>query len=212
MLPPYARVPHPTLALVDLVVTNGLRALVGSLRYSIEELRLVLRDQLGELLGEDLADKIIEKYLVFEALNPYGMSVEELIMEAMELVERHDPGVFVVHGLEMLAPIMMSDPYRCYDLLVNILFHLKSAGKIVVGIMSSVYREQFLAFSSLVDLVIRISVRKTREGFEPYVYVWRKGKMPATLRLRDALGDVKKVFPKYAGRFRELVEKPPASN
>ena len=181
--PPHARIPYPALILIDLTLTNNLKTLVISFRYSEEELKRVLKTSLKELIeDEELLDKVLEKHMMFEAFNPYGMSLEELRMVEIELAEKYNPDMVVLHGTEMLLPVLKTDPRRYYDLLVNQAYQYKSMGKVLVKVASYMNEEQFRLYSALSDIIIRVFMRKAQEGFEPYLYLWRKGEDASNIK------------------------------
>ena len=201
-MPPYARTEYLVFPIIDLVITNNLKVLVGSLRYSVDDVKLMLKRSFRGIIDEESLDRFFKKYIVFGAVNPYGMSMEELFMLGMELVERHSPDMFIIHGLDLFVPVMKSGLYRYYDSLINHFYLLKSMGKLIAGIINDVDKEQFLMYSSLADIVMKIFMRKTREGIELYVYIWRKGKTARVLGFREALGDIREIFSKHIKQLK----------
>jgi len=206
--PSYARLIYPVFGLMDLVLTNNLKVLLVSYRYSVEDLYSILRDVLSEVFEDrGLVDRILKDHFMFEAFNPYGASIEELYMIEMELVEKYDPDVVVFHGVDLLVPEIRINPYRYYDSLVNQLYHLKSMGKLVVRVSNYINKEQFRMYASLADIVMRVFMRRAEEGLEPYVYIWRRDKMPVILRLREILNNIKDFLPKYKDLIKERISK-----
>ena len=183
--PPYARIPYIAFTGIDLALTNGLKTLVISYRYGHDELKTIITNIIKEITKEEIPKELIDKYMVYEGLNPYGMSIEELLMTEMELVEQYDPDMVVFHSVEVLSPLMESDPYRYYNLLTNQLYYLKKKGKIIIRHYSYINEEQFRIQSSLSDIIIRILLRGEEKRIEPYMYVWRRGKTPVMLSYRE---------------------------
>ncbi|MCD6301018.1 MAG: AAA family ATPase, partial [Staphylothermus sp.] len=108
----YARNPFVYLPVIDLALTNNLKALLISYRYSLEELKTIFEESFKDIIDKKLLKKFLEKQHIIEGINPYGMSTEEIMMAEMELIEKHDPDIVVFHGTELLLPEMETDVYR----------------------------------------------------------------------------------------------------
>ncbi len=201
--PPYARIPHIAFTGIDLALTNDLKTLIISYRYGPDELKTIITSVIKSIVKEEIPDELVEKYMVYEGLNPYGVSIEELLMTEMELVEQYDPDIVVFHGVEILNPLIEIDPYRYYNLLTNQLYYLKNKGKIIIRHYSYINEEHFRMQSSLSDIVIRVFLRSEEKGIEPYIYVWRRGKLPVTLSFREAYEEIAKCLPDIIKKFLE---------
>ena len=193
--PPYARIPYIAFIAIDLALTNELKTLVISYKYGPDELKTIITNVIKEIINEEVPHEIIEKYAIYEGLNPYGMSIEELLMTEMELIEQYDPDIVVFHGVELLTPLMESDPYRYYNLLTNQLYYLKSKGKIIIRHYSYINEEQFRMQSSVSDIVIRIFLQNKEKIVEPYIYIWRRGKPPVMLSSKELHEEIGKCLP-----------------
>ncbi|RLG76742.1 MAG: hypothetical protein DRO12_03995 [Thermoprotei archaeon] len=201
VMPPYARTPCVFLPVVDLVLTNKLKVLLVSYKYSVEESKSILKRAFRKIMNEELLDKIFEEFFVFQGFNPYGMSMEEILMAEMELIEEHEPDIVAFHGVDTLYPMMKSDPYRYHNLAVNQIYHLKSIGKIVIRISNYINKEQFRLYSSLADIVVRSFMRIKGDKFEPYLYIWRVGKEPKIIKVSDVLEELS------SKRWRDLLRR-----
>ncbi len=200
--PPHARNPLPMLFVFDLAMSNGLKALVISYRYSPIGVKRVLASMLTDLgIKESGAREIIDEFMVVEALNPYGMSVEELYMKELELVNKYRPGIVVFHGVEVLEPIAKADMYRYYNLLSNQLYYLKSSGIVAVRNIAYISREQFRRCSSYADVVIRALYRVKGTELTQYLYMWRRGRQPKIIRVSDVQDQLRREIAELAEKL-----------
>ena len=105
---------------MDLAITNNLRILFISYKYSVDDLVTYMEDQLARLLGDiKVVEKILNKHFMFEAINPYAFSLEESLLYENELVVKQDIDIILFHGVEMLVPEMMTNPFGYYNSVVN---------------------------------------------------------------------------------------------
>jgi len=209
MVPSYTRLwfDFLCLTLMDLALTNNLRILFVSYKRSVDHLMARAREQFVKIFKDvEIANSVLEKYFVFESINPYAMSTEEDLLYETELVVNQNVDVVVFHGVEVLVPELMTDPYKYYDSLVDQLYYLRSLGKLVVRVSSYIGKEQFRMYASLADIVIRIFMRKEQERLEPYLFIWRRGRKPAILRLEDVEKRVMEALPKSVEQFKKLIK------
>ncbi len=200
IMSPHARIPHAVFIPIDLALTNKLKTLVISYKYSHDDIKEIIKNTVKEITGIEIPEELLEKHMMYEGINPYGMSLEELLMTEMELVEQYDPDIIIFHGIEVLNPIMRVDPYRYYNLLTNQLYYLKNKGKIIIRYYNYINEEQFRMQASLSDIIIRAFIDIEGKEKEPYIYVWRRGKLPVSLRIRE-------IYEELVKGTKELISK-----
>ncbi len=200
--PPHARSPLPMLFVFDLAMSNGVKALGISYRYSPEGAKRVLVSMFTDLgVEESKAEEIIDEYMVIEALNPYSMSIEELYMKELELVNKYSPGIVIFHGVEILEPIARADTYRYYNLLSNQLYYLKSLGIVTVRNIAFISREQFRRCSSYADIVIRALYRVEGTELTQYLYMWRRGRQPKIVKVSEVQDQLRREIAELAEKL-----------
>lgn len=180
--------------LFGIALKNDLKALIVSYRYSPETL-LNLFIRAYSICGncrEDLR-KIIEKYVVFKALNPFSYSPAEGVAEEIRLVEEYGVDIVMFHGVELPAIAEnMSSNYLAT--LYNQINTLKKMGKLIIRVGSYVNNEMSNMFSSLADIVMKFIPTETGEGEQKYrVYIWRRGRNPYLLKYEDIQECLKEV-------------------
>ncbi len=184
--PTYARMPWYLLPIIETVVLNNLKVLGISYHYSPDEMRFLIKRLLVSETGisAEVAEKIIDKHFILEALNPYGYSLEELALEEKELVALYKPDVIAFHAVELLDPLVESDKALYYNLLVNQVYSFKRQGVITLRIMGVLSRKRVLRETALADIVIRVMLRK-KDISSPRIYFWRRGARPYVVVLDE---------------------------
>ncbi len=203
--PPYIRLPHWNLLLLEIAVANDLKILFISYHYSPEETRSILERILVENGGvdNDTARMIIDRYMVLKSINPYAYSLTELAIEENNLVKRYNPDIVYFHGLELLTPIIAASRYQYYKLLVNQVYSLKNRGVTTVRSMSMISKKRFLMESALADIVIQV-IAPNRPWEPGILYIWRKGRRAQTLVLdRASMENIRK---DYSKAFKAIIE------
>ncbi|MEM1683423.1 MAG: hypothetical protein QXG84_00960 [Ignisphaera sp.] len=112
-------------------------------------------DYLLTLLKNSI-EEFCRKRIVFDAVNPYTFSLEELLMGKLDLVDSYKPDILVIHGLEMLKPIIDENPYRFFSLLANLILYLKKMGVVTFLMLSDLSKETTRMFAKLSDTIIRL--------------------------------------------------------
>jgi len=180
--------------LLGIALKNNLKALIVSYRYPPEtQLNLFIRAySICGYSREDLR-KIIEKYVVFKALNPFGYSSAEGVAEEIKLVEEYNADIVMFHGVELPAIADRISPNYLASL-YNQMNTLKKMGKLIIRVGSYVNYEMSNLFSALADVVMKFIPTETCEGEQKYrVYIWRRGRNPYLLRYEDFQGCLKEV-------------------
>lgn len=188
--PSYWRSLDAALLMPAIFLANGLKVLFVSYRYPSHTIRNILEKYLtnGDNTSE-LAEKVsryLDKLLVAKSINPFAYSLAELNALENELIIQHDPGAVVFHGVE-LAMRGTASLKRYVTMLYNQIMLVKSMGKMVVRLSSSVSRELSRINLTLADLVLKPRCRDAScRDYE--LYVWHRFKQPIVLDSRKVEG------------------------
>ncbi|MEM4909342.1 MAG: hypothetical protein QXI40_04245 [Ignisphaera sp.] len=128
-------------------------------------------------------EEFCRKRIVFDAVNPYTFSLEELLMGKLDLVDSYKPDILVIHGLEMLKPIIDENPYRFFSLLANLILYLKKMGVVTFLMLSDLSKETTRMFAKLSDTIIRLLYIKKSDVIVPYIYLFKRGLDPKIYRV-----------------------------
>jgi len=192
--PPSFRPLESVPLLLGIALKNNLKALVVSYRYPPEtQLNMLIRAY--SICGYDREDlrKVIERYVIFKALNPFGYSAAEGVAEEIRLVEEYNADIVMFHGVELpaIAERISSDYLASLHNQMNM---LKKMGKLVIRVGSRINNEISNVFSALADVVMKFIPIETGEGEQKYkVYIWRRGKNPYLLRYEDFQACLKEI-------------------
>ncbi|MEZ0393688.1 MAG: ATPase domain-containing protein [Desulfurococcaceae archaeon] len=180
--PAGAREPLVVLPLVDLAVTNGLRVLMISYKYSPDEVREVfaLASQRYAGIGRDEIFRVLDKHFAFESLNAAGQPIQLLHAKSVELVKRLEPDIVAFHGTEVFWAISSDGP-EYWRALINELTWLRNQGKLVVRYGARVDRRWTRMNEALADIVVRAGHRREGAELRPVFHVWRRGRSPLVL-------------------------------
>lgn len=176
--PPHAREALTIVPLVDIAVTNNLKVLLISYKYSPDEVKELFADVFESYfnISKDSILNILNKYFSIESFNPAGYALTHLYAVEVELIEDLKPDVVVHHGTEIFSAI--ADPSEYWTLLINMLTWLKNNGKLVIRYGSRVYYHWTRINEALADVVVRVYHKREENTFKPVFYIWRRGKAP----------------------------------
>jgi len=204
--PPHARDPVVTIPLIDLAITNSVRVLFVSYKYSSDEVLEVLTMAVNKYLGLSLAEasELISKCFHLESINPASYAVSHLHALTVELVDDLRPSVVVFHGTEVFRAI--SDPQEYWGALINELTWFKNIGKLVVRYGSRVDPYWTRMNEAVSDAVIRLYYKRSDKQLTPLCSVWRRGRSPAVISLDgEVLRRIEEDLNKLANIARERI-------
>ncbi len=184
--PPDARIPHVMIPVLDLVLTNNLKLLFVSFRYSAEEAKNILLNLYSKLLNLTPKDTIdlLDKYFFLESLNPVGLDMIEITSHIKSLLGRGGAiGMLCLHGIEGLEEVQ--EPREYWAMLTNTLYYLKSQGLVTIIQGSITSKTSYNKYASLADIVAKIEYRFEEGDITPYLYIWRRGFKPVVNRLEE---------------------------
>jgi circadian clock protein KaiC len=158
---------------------NNLKTLV--INYEISPIEFV--ESAKEVVNTDSFDSYMRERVVVESLNPMILSMEEILFQVIELVEKVKPEVVVFNRSDLVYFAHgISDPEKYFTVLRNMLLYLRSRGILVIDLCVSTDEVVYTRKAALADIVIRIihEVRDTGKGkdIELYVLLSRNGKTP----------------------------------
>lgn len=201
--PPEAFTPVLGYILLEMALRARSKAL--GIIYSIDP--SVLTTQLSNYLtslGLDRDElRILRERLAFERLNPYGMSLEELAMQIIDLVDEHGARILVLAKIETFEPIWRSDPRRYVDVLSNFLLTIRKKGVVVLRLTSKISKEFTRLQQSIATLSVDYDYRIDRDTGQlmEYLKIIRKGESPRVAKIsRSLLNEI-------AQSIKELVKR-----
>ncbi|ABM80490.1 ATPase domain-containing protein [Hyperthermus butylicus] len=166
--------------LAGFILSNKLRTLIISYERSPEEIMDGLVEQLGELAGD--AKERLEELVRVTSFNPASMSLEELYARELQEIEEYQPLLLVfdrsdipylVHGTR--------DEHRYYMYLRNELLMFRSKGMTTIRVLALIDEKMYRLNTSMADIVLRLTYRRSGEQHRPRLYVWRNGRNPKVL-------------------------------
>ena len=200
-----SRIPYWTLLLLQLAIVNELRALSISYNESPYEQREAAINLLSEHMRVDKerALSIVDKYIVFESINPYSLSLIDLVLQEMLLIQQYKPDIVLYHGVETLYPIAINDLASYYQLLINQSLAFKRQGIVSIRAMGIVSERFYKLMSSAADIVIRF--KPSGHGEQALqLHLWRKGREPRRVLVnRQALERILNVISRYITKAQE---------
>ena len=194
-----SRMPYWLLLLLQLAIVNNLRSLSISYNESPHEQRELIAGLLSEHVGieKEKALRLIDKYIVFESINPYSLSLTELVLQEMMMVDKYRPDIVLYHGVEALYPIVINNLENYYQFLVNQSLAFKRQGIISIRAMGIVSERFYKLVASTADIIIRFEKTRRSERVMP-LHVWRKGKEPRRVLVdRQALVRILDIVSRY---------------
>ncbi|MEM1542758.1 MAG: ATPase domain-containing protein [Ignisphaera sp.] len=184
IMSPYIDTLYPLILVFDIAIANNLKLLFMSYKYSVDELQnAILKNMTRFGLSSNVIEEFCRKRIVFDAVNPYTFSLEELLMGKLDLVDSYKPDILTIHGLEMLKPIIDENPYRFFSLLANLILYLKKMGVVTFLMLSDLSKETTRMFAKLSDTIIRLLYIKKSDVIVPYIYLFKRGLDPKIYRV-----------------------------
>ncbi len=190
---PDSRSTFSILVVLDLLVTNNLKGLIVTYRYSPDEGRDLIKSVLQYIgLNENDAEKVIDKHMHIVSINPSGMSMPELFAYETMLIEETKPNLVMYHGVEIFNSIIDQQIY--FRWLLNQVFSLKEKGLVSARYTNYVDDIFYRKNASFSDLIVRGLLTKEcgTESFESpgrCYYLFKRGKKPVYIPESVALSD-----------------------
>lgn len=184
--PPSARDPHFLISIADLAITNGLKVLGISYKYSVDEIVEVFNNLFSKYLGFENIDvsDFLNKMTYIISLNPASCSIYQIQARTIELIEKLDPGIVVFHGIDVLNALV-HDVHDYWSTVINTLFWLKNKGILVLRIGARVDPTWTRLSEAVSDIVVRVHYKRKGLEFIPYYYIWRRGARPRIYEISE---------------------------
>ncbi|MCE4607004.1 MAG: hypothetical protein F7B59_06740 [Desulfurococcales archaeon] len=179
---PDSRSAFSILVILDLLVTNDLKGLIVTYRYSPDEGRDLIKAVLEYIgLNPTEAEELIDKHMRIVSVNPSDRSMDELFAHETMLIEKTRPDLVMFHGVEIFNSIIDQQTY--FRWLLNQVFSLKEKGLIVARYMNFTDEAFYRKNASFADLIVRgLFTRECgAERFESpdrCFYLFMRGKKP----------------------------------
>ncbi|MEM4553696.1 MAG: ATPase domain-containing protein [Ignisphaera sp.] len=177
--PPDSRMYISMLFLAEPVLENNLKILVISFTEPPHVVEYFI-ESIVSRFGIDIDDvkNLISRHVVaIESINPYSMSSDEIIIHIVSSIDRYRPDIVVIHGLEILYPLIHGNIAKGFNDISNLVQALRSRGVLLIGLMAYI-EEVYKILSSLCDIVIRFFYEIVNRSIENYVYVWKQNDFP----------------------------------
>jgi circadian clock protein KaiC len=156
-----------------LAVKHDLKMLLLSYITSPNVLRDSLVSSVAKMgLTRELAEKIVDEYVVFRAVNPFAYSLVELAMKEDEIVNSIDPDIVVFHGVHVPMGTNNIDLY--FKELYRQMLYYKKRNKIVIRIGSCINDSSCNLHSSIADATIKITRVIKEDKITTLIHAYRR--------------------------------------
>ncbi|MEM4488353.1 MAG: ATPase domain-containing protein [Desulfurococcaceae archaeon] len=181
------RSPIIIIPMIDVLVTNKLKGLFISYKYSVDEVYDAITSGLliHTGLSRETIGKILGEHMLAESINPGSSALPHLHAKAVDVIERFKPDVIFFHGVELFSAL--AEPREYWTALINELLWLKNNGKLVVRLGSRVHPYWSGINSSISDLVIRLYYRRKHGSLAPIIACWRRGHEPTEIEIDEGV-------------------------
>ncbi|MEM2026118.1 MAG: hypothetical protein QXW94_07500, partial [Desulfurococcaceae archaeon] len=181
------RSPKIIIPMIDVLVTNKLKGLFISYKYSVDEVYDAITSGLliHTGLSRETIGKILGEHMFAESINPGSSALPHLHAKAVDVIERLKPDVIFFHGVELFSAL--AEPREYWTALINELLWLKNNGKLVARLGSRVHPYWSGINSSISDLVIRLYYRRKHGGLVPIIASWRRGHEPTEIEINEGV-------------------------
>jgi hypothetical protein len=198
---PFARSPLPALLVLDLLISNNMKAIVTSYIYSEDEVLDSIAHALSEYVGvsEEVALRLLKKYMVFDSINPVGEALTSLASRTILQLEKAKPDMIIFHGVEIFSKV--SDYKDYWSALVNELIWTKNNGVTNIRFGSCTPREWCEMNAAVSDIVIHVRFTDKNGSAVPVIYSWGRGFRPRTIEINE------EVLTRLRSEFQGLVKK-----
>lgn len=173
--------------LIDIILSNSMKALLITHKYSREDIKEVITEVMTEY-GAYSADKVqryFDRSLVIEAVNPTNEAPQTLAVREITLVEKLRPDIVVFIGTEFLSEVADLREYKVSYF--NSSAWLKSRGITSVEIRYKPLDKLAEFKRGLADIVLDIEyVFRDDEGkYVPIVTSSVRGRAPVRIEIDD---------------------------
>jgi circadian clock protein KaiC len=198
---PFARSPLPVLLVLDLLISNNMKAILTSYIYSEDEVLDSIAQALREYAGvsEEVALRLLKKYLVFESVNPVGEALTSLASRTTLQIEKAKPDMIIFHGVEIFSKV--SDYKDYWSALVNELIWTKNNGVTNIRFGACTPREWCEMNAALSDIVIHVRFTDKNGSAVPIIYSWGRSFRPRIIEINE------EVLTRLRSDFQGLVKK-----
>ena len=131
--PPDTR-PVPILVhILAMALENNARVLFISYKASPEDIKMHAESWLVKLgVDRENARELLNKYFIVKSINPTSVSLSQLGLLELKIVNEHRPDIVVFHGVDIPAALER-DVHSWMSSLLNQLLYLKKKGCFVIG-------------------------------------------------------------------------------
>lgn len=176
--PPYIRPIEIVLSIVlGIAILNKLKVGVVSYKYSSKNIEEFLIRTLTEYgLEEKSAENLVNEFFVFNSVNPFSLSLPELIHRHREFADSCGCDIVMFHEIELLqksTPISQWLP-----MFFNLFNYLKMRKKLIAITASVINDELFNINSALSDVILKFEPVETTDGLDYKMLIWTKGCKP----------------------------------
>ncbi len=163
---------------LGIVVQNDLRAILISYRYPPESIRESIVGRLViQGIDGSMAEKIVNKYIVFRGINPFSYSISQLTARELSLINSGDFDAVVFHGVEI--PRHAVESSRHIRELYNQMNYFRERGKLVIRIGAYTSRLSYRLECRVSDALIRFRYSNSGMGKVNYrAFIWRRNEKP----------------------------------
>lgn len=198
---PFARSPLPALLVLDLLISNNMKATVTSYIYSEDEVLDSIAHALREYAGmsEEDAFRLLKKYMRFDSLNPVGEALTSLASRTVLQIEKAKPDMIIFHGVEIFSKV--SDYKDYWSALVNELTWTKNNGVTNIRFGACTPREWCEMNAAVSDIVIHVRFTDKNGSLVPVIYSWGRSFRPRTVEINE------EVLTRLRSDFQGLVKK-----
>ncbi|MCS7128136.1 MAG: hypothetical protein N3E36_03030 [Sulfolobales archaeon] len=168
----------PLMLVLGTVIQNNLKTIFISYRCPPESIRESI---VGKLIIQgiegSIAEKIVDKYIVFRSINPFSYSISQLTAREISLINSREFDAVVFHGVEIPRHAVGSSQH--IRELYNQMNYLRKQGKLVIRIGAYTNKLLYSLECRVSDALIRFKYSNSEIGEVNYrAFIWRKNKKP----------------------------------
>ncbi|MCS7127829.1 MAG: ATPase domain-containing protein [Desulfurococcaceae archaeon] len=177
---------------LGLSIKNDLKTLLISYRYASSDLAELIKRSLVKIGVEDV-NELISRYFKLVGLNPFTMSIQQLLVHEVNLVKEAKPDVVIFHGVEIPFSATRTREYMPY--LINQLNYLKKEQVLIIRTSSYLSEKIYRVNAGISDVVINIGlIKASHGGFSYNAYLWRRAEEPLLIdsnEVDECLSEIK---------------------
>jgi len=183
--PPYIRPVEIVLSIIlGIAILNKLKVGVISYKYSSKNMEEFLtRTLTGYGLEEKNAENLVREFFVFNSVNPFSLSLPELIHRHREFTDSCGCDMVMFHEIELLQKSAPTSQWL--QVFFNLLNYLKMRKKMIALTASTINDELFGINSALSDVILKFEPIETTDGLDYKTLIWSKGYKPYVASPRE---------------------------